>query len=640
MLRLRLTLRSRSAASPPAAPTAAPTTQLRARVLAWTLAAFTAFAAVPLLALTAAPPAAAATTFDPSQFHGVHWSRLGDNFTADPLVLQGLSASDDYNATRTKADAMFANFASSLGANTVRIPINPATAAGTSYYGVIDSAVAHGFKVILCYWSQDGTNMVNSSLLPSWNQMWDTVSAKYASQPLVYFDPINEPIGFTTQQWLDFAATFITRENNNGIPSNRLFIEGAQLDGGGWGSDLRPLCNDSRFNGVYLAMHRYAFPYAARTYDQWVTDITTLMGNCSSRTVIEEFGTSNDTGVNFDQAPSSTTDKEVAFLKALTDVVRQYHLGAIWCHTIGGRTSTPDHDTLDNQRLFTAFDSTSTSNLPLWTPNPTSVDRLEYAWGGLGSQTTELRSVYYNKCIDVPGSSQNNGTQNQVAACTDATNQQWTRQANNSITVYGGAKCLEAQGSGTANGTKVVIDTCTGATSQQWLFFSDGTVRGVGSKLCLDADLNSTANLQIWACGNGTNQKWRLTGSPVGLRAHADGKIVTAENAGAAALIANRPVTDAWETFDWIDNADGSISLKAHANGKYVDAANSTTSLIADATTIGAAEEFDVIFNADGSYSLRAHSNSQIVTADNAGASSLIANRTAIGPWEEFDVLV
>ena len=61
------------------------------------------------------------------------------------------------------------------------------------------------------------------------------------------------------------------------------------------------LCNDARFNGVYLALHRYAFPYGSRTYDQWVTDLTTLIGNCADRTVIEEFGASADTGVDFDR---------------------------------------------------------------------------------------------------------------------------------------------------------------------------------------------------------------------------------------------------------------------------------------------------------------------------------------------------
>jgi hypothetical protein len=123
----------------------------------------------------------------------------------------------------------------------------------------------------------------------------------------------------------------------------------------------------------------------------------------------------------------------------------------------------------------------------------------------------------------------------------------------------------------------------------------------------------------------------------VSFRAHANGDIVTADNAGASPLIANRTAVGPWETFDLIGNADGSVSLRAHANNDYVNAATST--LIANATSIGASEEFDLIDNADGSVSLRAHANGQIVTADNAGASPLIANRSVVGTWESFDLI-
>jgi hypothetical protein len=61
--------------------------------------------------------------------------------------------------------------------------------------------------------------------------------------------------------------------------------------------------------------------------------------------------------------------------------------------------------------------------------------------------------------------------------------------------------------------------------------------------------------------------------------------------------------------------------------------------LIANRTAIGQWEEFDAVYNADGSVSLRAHANGQIVDADNAGASPLIANRYTIGPWESFDLI-
>ena len=487
-------------------PRPAPNHRLR-RVLAWLLASLVPLLLAPVMTLTGATPAAAAT-LDPSQFKGVHWSRLGDNFTSDRLVLQGLSPNDDYNTTRSKADAMFAAFQSDLGANTVRLPINPATTAWDSYQGVIDAATARGFKVILCYWVEDGSNKVVDSYLPTWNQMWDTLTARYRSNPQIYFDPINEPVGFTTPQWLDFAANWIARETANGFPRERMFIEGAQADSGGWGSDLRPLCDDTRFDGVYLAMHRYAFPYAARTYDQWVSDITTYMGNCSNRTVMEEFGADADNGIDYSATPSATTPKEVAFLAAITDVIHNYHLGAIWCHGIGGRTTSPDHDSLNILRLYSGF-AGGTQNLPLWTPNPTAVARLEYAWGGSGSDTSQLLNPWYNQCLDIPGISHANDVQLQVWGCLHGDNQEWTRNANNTLTVYGGTKCLDAYGFGKTNGTKVVSHDCLGNTNQKWLFFSDGTIRGVDSQLCLDADLYSTTNVQLWSCGNGTNQKWQ-----------------------------------------------------------------------------------------------------------------------------------
>jgi hypothetical protein len=129
-------------------------------------------------------------------------------------------------------------------------------------------------------------------------------------------------------------------------------------------------------------------------------------------------------------------------------------------------------------------------------------------------------------------------------------------------------------------------------------------------------------------------------GSAISLRAHANGDIVTADNAGASALIANRTSVGTWETFDLINNSDGSVSLRAHANGDIVTADNAGASpLIANRTAIGPWEEFDLINNSDGSVSLRAHANGDIVTADNAGAAPLIANRTAVGPWESFDLI-
>jgi hypothetical protein len=71
---------------------------------------------------------------------------------------------------------------------------------------------------------------------------------------------------------------------------------------------------------------------------------------------------------------------------------------------------------------------------------------------------------------------------------------------------------------------------------------------------------------------------------------------VCAENAGANPLVANRASAGSWETFARVNNSDGTISLRATVNNKYV-------------------------------------------VADNGGAAALIANRDAIGPWEKFTLV-
>jgi hypothetical protein len=126
----------------------------------------------------------------------------------------------------------------------------------------------------------------------------------------------------------------------------------------------------------------------------------------------------------------------------------------------------------------------------------------------------------------------------------------------------------------------------------------------------------------------------------ISLRAHANNMYVTAENAGAAALIANRTAIGPWEQFDLLDAGGGNVAMRAHANNMIVTADNAgTAALIANRTAIGGWETFQLITNANGSVSLKAFANNNYVTAENAGAQPLIANRTAIGTWEQFDLL-
>ncbi len=85
--------------------------------------------------------------------------------------------------------------------------------------------------------------------------------------------------------------------------------------------------------------------------------------------------------------------------------------------------------------------------------------------------------------------------------------------------------------------------------------------------------------------GNGT----------IALRSDANSLIVTAGDGGAAPLIANGTVVESGEIFRLIRNSNGTISLRARANGKYITAAGASSALIASGTRIGAAQEFALI---------------------------------------------
>jgi len=181
--------------------------------------------------------------------------------------------------------------------------------------------------------------------------------------------------------------------------------------------------------------------------------------------------------------------------------------------------------------------------------------------------------------------------------------------------------------------------TLTSGDVTYHLFGGDRSVVKVGARLTITG-YTSTADFSL--CGQGPNLNVLTAAAPkaVSLRAHANTKYVTADNAGASALVANRTAIGVWETFDEIDLGGGNIALQAHANNNYVTADNAGANpLIANRGAIGPWETFLLVPNADGSVSLKAGANGKYVSADNAGASPLIANRTAIGVWEEFDLI-
>jgi hypothetical protein len=155
-----------------------------------------------------------------------------------------------------------------------------------------------------------------------------------------------------------------------------------------------------------------------------------------------------------------------------------------------------------------------------------------------------------------------------------------------------------------------------------------------------DATENAVQASLATAGYSGNTALFPTTESVISLRAHANSKYVDAANNGANPLIADATTIGKNQTFDLFASPGGTVSLRAHANGNVVTADNAGAApLIANRGSAGPWETFDLINNSDGTVSLRAHANGKIVTAANAGNSPLIASSTTVGTAEKFDVV-
>jgi beta-glucosidase len=117
---------------------------------------------------------------------------------------------------------------------------------------------------------------------------------------------------------------------------------------------------------------------------------------------------------------------------------------------------------------------------------------------------------YEGLCLDDRSASTALYNPIQVYTCNGTNAQQWTVESNNTLEVLG--MCLDVAGAGTANGTLVDLYTCNGTGAQVWEPQSNGELINPNSGKCLDDTGfgGSGTQVQIWACGDGTNQQWTL----------------------------------------------------------------------------------------------------------------------------------
>lgn len=77
-------------------------------------------------------------------------------------------------------------------------------------------------------------------------------------------------------------------------------------------------------------------------------------------------------------------------------------------------------------------------------------------------------TVYCDKCLDTSNGATSAGTAVVIGDCDNTASQQWSLNANGTITNTPSGLCMDATGRGTSNGTKIIIWTGNGRSNQRW----------------------------------------------------------------------------------------------------------------------------------------------------------------------------
>ncbi|WP_130491901.1 ricin-type beta-trefoil lectin domain protein [Motilibacter rhizosphaerae] len=433
-----------------------------------------------------------------NDFRGVNWADPRDNYASDAVVPSGLSTADSYRTVYAKARDITKGFERNLGANTLRLPVNPAsvgTAWWDSYRGAIDAATDRGDKVILSYWEADTSKDGKVDDTAAWNTMWDTVVEAYEGNPRVYFEPMNEPHGYTLAQWVSVTSGWLARHAD--VPRGRVVISGT-----GYNDDVTGVGGTAALDGTLLSLHFYGFWGSATTEAEWVANLEPRIGAYSGRTIIDEAGSPMTTGLNYGAHDGNTS---TAYFAATTDIARARHMGIVYW---------PGLRTGDSYSI----ESLTTSG-KLIDNNASGVAQLRWGWGyGTHEPVNDLpaappggpvTNVAAGRCLDVPGFATTPGTALDLWECNGGGNQAFDVTAAGELRIYGGS-CVQPV-AGTA-GSAAEIRPCDGSAAQHWQVQESGAIASVGYPgLCLETVGGGTGNgtaVEVGTCDGRSGQSW------------------------------------------------------------------------------------------------------------------------------------
>ena len=286
---------------------------------------------------------------EPSCIKGYNWSDTRDNFI-DTLV----RPSGIYDGiTDAQIDALGERVCNALTGdgcgNTIRFGINPTTVADTYWWGryqrLIGRCQSKGLFIILCCWDSRTGNDGKIDNYSQWQTMWETLDDAYVNDDTVFFEPFNEPYGYSKNEWLNIVQDF---RDFTDKPENRILISGT-----GYSERVAAIGGDSRVGNCWLSLHIYSWWGSFQNEWMWKLAFDYGVGSYAYKTVLTEFGAPATTGKDYG-TPSS--DFEVCFIRAVCWKLNDLNMGCCYWPGIRDR---------DSYRLFTTEASPEVTNWSL-----------------------------------------------------------------------------------------------------------------------------------------------------------------------------------------------------------------------------------------------------------------------------------
>ena len=190
-----------------------------------------------------------------------------------------------------------------------------------------------------------------------------------------------------------------------------------------------------------------------------------------------------------------------------------------------------------------------------------------------------------------------------------------------------------------SDGYKVTIYDDEGFKGKSKEFTSDASYVG-------DEMNDKTSSIKIEKINNQTSTTTsyntvKLPNGKYSIKSVANEKYVATENGGSDPIVANRDnYSGSWETFYIVNNDDGTVSIKADANNKYICAVlDEENQLTPRSDSISTWEKFKIYKINDSEYGIRSAENGKYVKADLDNGGKLIAGSDSIaGAWEAFNI--